>query len=118
LGLLSPVAALILLITGIGNIHNLYMGAPVAWYENSWLVVKIILFAVLLINGTLFGPMLSKSRMGAVKTLVENSSAMEHESKYASITKQVTIFYLVQTVLWFAIVYLSAFGPGKHPGII
>jgi hypothetical protein len=62
-GLFSPVAALLLLLTGIGNIHNYFGGNAAAWYRESWLVVKVVLFGILLTNGTLLGPSLARRRM-------------------------------------------------------
>jgi hypothetical protein len=117
LALLSPVAALILLITGIGNIHTYYMGSPVAWHEDGWLVAKVILFAVMFVNGTVFGPLLTKKRMGLVKALANHDAPAEAEQGVAALTRQIAVFYLVQFILWVWIVYLSTFGTGKHPGV-
>ena len=55
-GLLSPIASIIMLLTGIVNIFNMYNGNIHLWYTEGWLIAKIILFAFLLINGAVFGP--------------------------------------------------------------
>lgn len=115
-GILSPIVAAILLITGIGNIHNRYAGTPVSWYDEGWLVAKIILFAVLLVNGTIIGPRLTKARMKIVKGILEKNAPPEAEQAIEVHNKQISFFYAVQTVLLLIILYLSVFGSAKHPG--
>lgn len=115
-GIISPFAGLIMLITGIGNIHNRLGGSNVAWYQEGWLVAKIICFAILLINGLASGPRLSKNRMMLVKAINDKTAPPDAEQKLAGYNRQLTIFYVVQTVLLLAIVFLTVFGAGKHPG--
>lgn len=116
LSFLSPVAALVLLLTGIGNIYNLYYGTPIQWYEQGWLVIKIILFGVMVVNGLVFGPIISRKRIKALKLVVEAPGADEEAGKLNDLNKQMTWFYVVQSVLLLAIVFFSAFGTSKHPG--
>lgn len=115
-GLISPFVAVIMLITGIGNIHNRLGGSGLAWYQEGWLVAKIICFAILLINGLANGPRLSKNRMMLVKAIKDKTAPADAEQKVEGYNRQLTIFYLVQAVLLLAVVFLSAFGTGKHPG--
>lgn len=118
LGIATPIVAAILLITGIGNIHNRLMGTEVSWLDEGWLVAKVIFFSVMLLNGLIFGPSLSKKRAGAVKAIVDGSGGAEAEEKVVALNKQIALFYLVQAIFLIAILYLSTFGPGKHPGMI
>ena len=118
IGLLSPFAAILILATGIGNIHNRYLGSTMSWYDEGWLVAKIILFAVSLLNGMIYGPRLTRSRAKLVKTLSENSAPQNAEELIRSCNNQITLFYLVQTLLLLLIVFLSIYGTGKHPGVI
>ena len=112
--LLFPLAALLLLTTGIGNIFNLYYGTLTLWYQQGWLVIKIILFGVMLVNGTVFGPLVNSKRMRFVR---KGSDATEEDEKNLSfLNKQMNWFYTVQSVLLLGIVFFSAFGPSKHPG--
>jgi uncharacterized membrane protein len=118
IGLLSPVATIVLLATGIGNIHNRYLAATLNWYDEGWLVAKIILFAVAVLNGMIYGPKLTRGRTKLVKALSENNAPANAEELMRSYNNQITLFYLVQTVLLLLILYLSVFGTGKHPGVI
>ena len=118
IGLLSPVAALLLLATGIGNIHNRYAGSPLSWFDEGWLVAKIIIFVLSVLNGSLTGPRLSKGRAKLVKALSEQSAPANAEELIRSYNSQITLFYLVQTVFLILILFVSVFGTGKHPGLI
>jgi hypothetical protein len=118
IGLLSPFAALLLLVTGIGNIHNRMLGSSQAWYNEGWLVAKIILYAVMVFNGLFYGPALTRNRLKAMKAQAEQSAPPDAEVLIRSSNKQITMFYLVQTLLLLFVVFLSVFGSGKHPGVI
>ncbi|MCI0705950.1 MAG: DUF2214 family protein [Ignavibacteriae bacterium] len=118
ISILPPFALVILLVTGIGNIHNLYMGAPESWYTQGWLVVKVILFAVLGTNGLFIGPTFGKRRMPLIKAMSEGSAPPDAAVKLKNLNKQITLFLLVQLTLVLIIIFLSAFGSGKHPGVI
>jgi len=118
IGLLSPIAGILLLATGIGNIHNRYFGSDLAWYSEGWLVAKIILFVVLLLNGMITGPRLTRGRVKLVKALSEQSAPANADALMRSYNSQITLFYFVQTVLLLLILFLSVFGTGKHPGLI
>lgn len=116
LGLLSPIAAAILLITGIGNIYNLYGDTGIEWYTQGWLVVKIILFGILVVNGMLFGPALSKKRMKIVQSTLEEGETEERSNTLGQLNSQIRWFYVVQAVLLLGVLFFSAFGTSKHPG--
>lgn len=118
IGILSPFIAAILLITGIGNIQNRLMGVEISWYDEGWLVAKIICFVIMLLNGILSGPALGKKRAGFIKAMVDKTGTEETEKQYNSVNGQITMFYVVQLVLLLSILYLSTFGPGKHPGMM
>jgi small-conductance mechanosensitive channel len=117
-GILSPVAALILLLTGIVNIFNRYGGTTIEWYTQGWLVAKIILFAFLLVNGALLGPIIVRRRTKLLRTVVDKSATEDAGSAVAVLNKNIATFYLVQFLLLLIILYLSVAGNGKHPGII
>jgi hypothetical protein len=118
IGLLSPVAAIVLLATGIGNIHNRYIDTTLNWYDEGWLVAKIIVFAILVFNGMIYGPRLTRNRAKLIKALSEQSAPANAEEMMRSYNTQITLFYLVQTVFLLLILLLSVFGTGKHPGVI
>lgn len=117
-GLLSPFVALLLLITGIGNMHNRYTGTELSWYSEGWLVAKIIFFAMFVVNGTVFGVILGRKRTHLLKNIVEQKAPTDADKTLKSLNRQITLFYAVQFVLLMIILLLSTFGSGKHPGSI
>ncbi|MCX6142896.1 MAG: hypothetical protein NTZ35_06725 [Ignavibacteriales bacterium] len=118
IGLLSPVAAILLLVTGIANIHNRFLGSTSAWYVEGWLVAKIILYVVMVLNGLFYGPGLMRSRLKIIRSHAEQAAPMNADTLIRSYNKQLTLFYAVQTLLFLFIVYMSVFGTAKHPGVI
>lgn len=117
-GILSPIAALILLLTGIVNIFNRYGGTTIEWYTQGWLVAKIILFAFLLVNGALLGPVIVRRRTKLVRSIIDKTAKEDAGSTISVLSKNIAMFYLVQFLLLLIILYLSIAGGGKHPGII
>ena len=117
-GMLSPVASIILLLTGIVNIFNMYNGNISLWYTEGWLIAKIILFTFLLINGAVFGPILIRRRTKLIQEISEKSAPEDAEVNIKVMNKSISTFYLVQFLLLTIILYLSIAGGGKHAGII
>lgn len=117
-GLLSPIASIVMLLTGIVNIFNLYNGNINLWYAEGWLIAKIILFAFLLINGAIFGPILIRRRTKLMQGIAEKATIEDAEINFKILSKSITTFYLVQFLLLIIILCLSVAGGGKHPGII
>ena len=117
-GLLSPIASIIMLLTGIINIFNLYNGNITRWYSEGWLIAKIILFAFLLINGAIFGPILIRRRTKLMQGIAEKNPSNDAGSNYKILSKSITTFYLVQFFLLIIILCLSIAGGGKHPGVV
>ena len=117
-GLLSPIASVVMLLTGIVNIFNLYNGNINLWYTEGWLIAKIILFAFLLINGAVFGPILIRRRTKLMQGITEKTAHEDAENTIKILSKSITTFYLVQFLLLIIILILSVAGGGKHPGMI
>jgi putative copper export protein len=117
-GLLSIIAAVVLLLTGIINILNLYGGYINLWNTAGWLLAKIILFAFLLVNGAVFGPILVRRRTKLIQNIADKSTTEDAETNVKILGKSISTFYLVQFLLLIIILYLSIAGGGKHPGII
>jgi hypothetical protein len=118
IGILSPLVAILLLLTGIANIHNRFLGSTSDWYAEGWLVAKIILYVVMVFNGMFYGPGLMRSRLKLIRSQSEQTAPKDAETSIRSLNKQITLFYAVQTLLFIIIVYLSVFGTAKHPGVI
>ena len=117
-GLLSPIASVIMLLTGVVNIFNLYSGAIHLWYTEGWLVAKIILFAFLLVNGAFFGPVLIRRRTHLIQSIIEKKAPEDAEATFNIMSKSISTFYLVQFLLLVIILYLSIVGTGKHTGFL
>jgi len=115
--LLSPIASIIMLFTGIVNIFNMYHGNITLWYTEGWLIAKIILFAFLLMNGAVFGPILIRRRTKLMQRILEKKELENAEATIKIMNKSISTFYLVQFLLLMIILYLSVAGGGKHPGI-
>jgi hypothetical protein len=117
-GLLSIIASVVLLFTGIVNIINRYGDQVDLWNTSGWLIAKIILFAFLLVNGAVFGPILLRRRTKFILAISGKSEGEDTEIDFKILNKSISTFYLVQFLLLIIILYLSIIGGGKHPGII
>jgi hypothetical protein len=117
IGLMTPVASVILLLTGIVNIFGLYPSDPMIWHTEGWLMAKVILFAFLVVNGGLFGPLIGRKRTKLINDMLDNTAPADAEKSLHIYDKNVSTFYLVQTLLLLVILYLSVFGGSKHPGL-
>ena len=114
--LLAPIAGVLLLLTGIGNIYNRYLGTELHWYSEGWLVAKIIFFVIAVVNGSAHGGMLARKRVSLLQSAGGQSLPPEAEAQLASVERQFTLHYVVQCLLLLIIIFLSVFGDGKHPG--
>jgi hypothetical protein len=118
IGLLSPIASFIMLVTGIGNIINVFGPSFSVVYSVGWLAAKIILFAFMLVNGAVFGPILSRKRTKLIQSLAAQSAPADAEETVAIYSKNLSTFYFVQALLLLLILFLSVWGTGKHTGIL
>ncbi|HXG38345.1 MAG TPA: hypothetical protein VNL36_06220 [Bacteroidota bacterium] len=116
--IISPIAIGLFLLTGIGNIHNRYVEAPEAWYTEGWLVAKVILFGILATNGLVFGPKLAGKRMPLIKAIGDKTASPDAEQQLKGLNNQVSLFIMVQLILFLSILFLSTFGGAKHPGVL
>jgi len=105
LGLLSPVAILIMLVTGIGNMHSLAFGILTV----GWLTAKIILFAILATSGVLFG-IKARKRGALVKSMVSGNAPSNADELLAEYDKQISLSYIVMPLLTIMILCLSIYG--------
>ncbi len=108
-GLLSPIAILVLLITGLWNMHLLGLGL----FDEQWLGIKIVLFAIAAVNGIMFG-IRSKKRGMLVAQLAQGTAPADSGSKLAGMDKSTFMFYVIQTILFTAILILTVWKPGRY----
>jgi len=116
IGLLSPFVTLLLLVTGIGNIYNRYLGSDLHWYSEGWLVAKIIFFAIAVVNGAVFGAMLARKRTALLQSIDQQVAPANADTLLKDFNRQFSWHYVVQFLLLALIILLSTFGSGKHPG--
>jgi uncharacterized membrane protein SirB2 len=107
IGLLSPVTILVMLASGIGNMYALHMGV----FSASWLTTKLIFFAIMAINGIIFGAKSAK-RGKLVAQVAGGSAPTGTENVIAAMDKQQLLFYVVQSLLLLIILTLSVVKPG------
>jgi hypothetical protein len=105
IGLLSPVGMVLMLITGIGNMHAIGVGLLTL----GWLSAKIVFFAFAVIGGILLA-VTSKKRARLVGSLASGEAAAGTEEILSSVEKQISLGYAVMSVLFLVILYLSVIG--------
>ena len=116
--LLFPLAAVLLLVTGIALIFFEYTGRSVAWLGESWLVVKVVLFAVLLTNGAILGPSIARKRLAIVRSVLDGEQDIIDDEPMNHLNGQMRWYFVVQTILLVGILSFSLFGPANHSGAL
>ena len=106
IGMISPIAIVLMLLTGIGNMHALGFGlldAP------GWLAYKIVFFAIAVISGTLLG-MKAMKRGKLVHAMVTGSAPANAEQLLRGYDRQIRLGQVVMPILLFIIIGLSIYG--------
>ena len=116
--LLLPVAAILLLVTGIALIYFEYTLRSMAWLGQWWLVVKVVLFGILFTNGTILGPSIARKRFAMIQGVLDGEQELIEEAPLNQLNAQMRWFYAVQTILLIGIVSFSLFGPSNHLGAL
>ena len=106
IGLLSPAGVLVMLVSGILNMHFAGLGV----FSASWLTLKLVFFALLVISGVLFG-IRGTQRTRLVSKLADGKAPEHAERMLGSLERQQRLFFIVQTVLMLVILSLSIFKP-------
>ena len=114
-GLFTPFTAVVLLLTGFGNMVNRYGMGGMGNIE-TWLEVKIILFVILAFNGGFVASRFQKKRMMLIKATADNAAPEDAGRQIAKINGIFSMYFYVQYALLLAVLLLSVFGDGKHPG--
>lgn len=105
IGLLSPLAVLVMLVTGIANMRSLGVGL----FDLGWLTAKIIFFALAVISGALFGVKAQK-RGKLIQQIAKGEAPPDAESQLKEFDRQQRLFYIVQPILLLIIISLSVYG--------
>lgn len=118
IALLFPLAAFLVLLTGIALIFFQYTGRGIPWLGESWLVIKVVLFGILLTNGTILGPSIARKRLAIVRSVVDGEQEFIEDEPMHHLTVQMRWYYAVQTILLVGILSFSLFGPAHHSGAL
>ena len=105
IGLISPFAMLVMLLTGIGNMHALGIGL----FDFGWLTAKVIFFAIAAVNGVLYG-IRGRKRGELVTRMAKGDAPADADATIKDYDKQQWIFYIVNVILLLLIVSLSVYG--------
>ncbi len=105
-GLLYPMAVILLLLTGMGNMYYRELGL----FKAGWLTAKIIFFAILVVNGAMAGARAGK-RGRLIEQLARGETPPKALSEMQHYNKQQSIFYVTQTVLVLIVLALAVFKP-------
>jgi len=103
IGLISPFALLLMLVTGIGNMHSL--GYTVLALP-GWLAYKIILFVLAVVSGILFG-ILARKRGALIGQMAAGCAPPDADATLKGYDNQMFLSYLVLTILFLVILSLS-----------
>jgi uncharacterized membrane protein SirB2 len=105
-GLLSPLAVLLLIATGIGNMYFTGLGP----FKAGWLTAKIIFVAIVVVNGAMTGARALK-RGKLLERLARGENIPNALPQMQRYNRQQTTFYLTQWFLIVVILVLSVFQP-------
>jgi uncharacterized membrane protein len=105
-GLLSPLAVLLLIATGIGNMYFKQLGP----FSEGWLTAKLIFVAIVIVNGAMTGARALK-RGKLLERLARGENVPNALPQMQRYNKQQTTFYLTQWFLILVILVLSVFKP-------
>ena len=105
IGLMSPFAILLMLLTGIGNMHALGLGI----LDAGWLSAKIIFFAIAAIGGTMMG-LKSKQRGKLVQAIASGTAPADSAKVLEGLDRQISLSHAVLALLTVIILALSIYG--------
>ncbi len=111
IGLLSPFGALVLILSGIGNMISKQITVGDLFGSAAWLGLKLLFFIVLLGIGMVISPKTARERAMLLDQMNQINPPEDANQKMDSINSKQTIFFLVNWVLVIIIVLLSLFKP-------
>ncbi len=111
IGLLSPFGALVLIISGIGNMVLRNITFSDLFGSAAWLGFKLIIFIVLLAMGMAMSPKIAKQRMMILEHLSESEPPEDAEDKLNALNKRQTLFLVLNWLLVLLILVLTLSRP-------
>ena len=111
IGLLSPFGALVLVISGVGNMVALGVSFGDLFGRAAWLGLKILVFIILLAMGMALSPKAARQRLMLLEHMSQPNPPDDIDEKMDSVDKRQTIFFAVNWVLIIMILLLTLFKP-------
>jgi hypothetical protein len=108
IGLLSPIASGIMIFSGISNLLGLGFAFNAQMISMRWIMEKLSLFAIALIYGTIMA-IRSAKRGKLVASMVAGNATPEAFLQKERYDKSAKIFFIIQSVLFLAILLRSVF---------
>ena len=105
IGILSPIAILVQLLTGLGNMHAL----AISFSDFHWLQIKLVLFVIAAILGGLMGVQ-AKKRGVLVMQMLQGKAPADAAKTLEGMDKVVGMLGMILPVLLLAILCLSIYG--------
>lgn len=106
IGLLSALAVVVMLLSGLGNIFALGLGSQMP----GWLQVKLVLFVIAWAAG-IYSATGGKRRTALVRQIADGTAGEGAPALVSRMDARASIILLLQSTLLFAIVVLSVFKP-------
>jgi uncharacterized membrane protein SirB2 len=105
-GILSPVAVLVMVASGIGNMVYFGLGP----FSEGWLSAKLVVVFIIVVNGIIFGTR-SVRRGKLVAELAEGGASEHTRTGINALDKQLSGFYAAQLMLLLIVLVLSVVRP-------
>jgi hypothetical protein len=118
IGLLSPAAIIIMLVTGIGNMQMMgirFVGAMIDGnYEPGildigWLTGKVILYLLIAIYGVMFS-ITARKRGALVGSMAKGNVPANAEELLRQYDKKISLGYMIFPIVVIAILFLAIYG--------
>lgn len=111
IGLLSPFGALLLVISGIGNMVALQIKFTDLFGKASWLGLKLIAFLILLIMGAAISPKAARRRAAILEQMNQPDSPDDIQEKLSILNKKQVNIFAVNWILVVIILVLTLLKP-------
>jgi len=110
-GLLSPFGALVLILSGIGNMITLQISFGDLFGTSWWLGLKLLIFIVLLAMGMIVSPKTARERAMLIDQTNQLNPPEDINEKLSAVNRRQTLFYSLNWALVLIILILTIFKP-------
>ena len=111
IGLLSPFGALVLILSGIGNMITLNITIWDLFGKAWWLALKLLIFIALLIMGMVISPKTAKARAMLLDQLNQLNPPEDANSQLSVLNSRQTGLFILNWVLVLVIILLTIIKP-------